>query len=271
MASTTSLERNTGSGPLRVVLIGDSTAFHGPDGRLRLDDPRLYQNVMVSEIRARLGREVSLSSYCRAGMTTREAWELISKDPAVQEFVLPSTDVVVFAAGSTDGLATALPTWLKDAIGHIPHTKLRRAVRRRYLENHRHFLRVLGGGFPTVPHSVTRDLWGRSIDALRWYSGGAHVVALTVQPSSGPHQGHIDPYSERVNAIVIEAATQKGVSYVDLHSICSGRFHKFNPDGIHWDYATHAEVGTQLASLVCEGMSTPKVATLDVPARAIRS
>ncbi len=244
--------------PLRVLLVSDSIPYHGPDSRLSLDDPRMFQNVMAQQVEAEIEREVEISYVARAGMTTRDAFQHITKDPALQEKVLPGTDVVIYAAGGSDGLPVGIPTLVKDMIPNIPNDRIRKIARESYFKYHRHFVRLTGARFQMIPRHASLDYWSRAIDLLRFHSGGAPVVALTIQPSNGPHFGFCDPHSKSLNEDIVALAVEKDVPHVNLWPICEPNMDSFNPDGMHWDFETHARVGTELAVLVSKASQQEK-------------
>lgn len=251
--------------PLHVLVLGDSIAYQGPAGALTVDDPRLYPNVARRRLERLLGRPVELTVICRAGSNTRSTWVTVTKDVHVRDVLLPKADVVVLASSSIDMLPVGLPIWLKDAIGHITHPGVRRRVRKGYVRAHPRLARLLGRRLRWVPRSVTNDLWPRTVDWVRYVTGGALVVGFTTVPTAAPYHGGRDPHSAQGAADIRELAAAKGVPLVDVTPMCRAHMGAYNPDGMHWGFDLHAEVGEALAQLLAAEIKASKSAMWTVP------
>lgn len=243
-----------GADPLRILVLGDSLCYHGPDARLRTDDPRMFPNVMADRVQAGTGRRTEAVVVARSGWNTRDLWELVTKDVAAQERDLPAADVVVVHGVGADALPVGIPTWLKDLIPRVPSAALRKRLRRLYVRRHAQLVRVTAGRMRMVPRRVTLDLWPRLVDMVSFYSDGAVVVACGCPPTSGLLHGRVDPHSAAGTADVRRMATEKGLPFVDPQPLCDVA--AYNPDGIHWDYGSHLRVGEALAAAALAGLRT---------------
>lgn len=238
--------------PLRILVLGDSLCFHGPDARLRTDDARMFPNVMAREIGAVSGRGAEAVVVARSGWNTRDLWELVTKDAWLQERELPRADVVVIFGVGADALPVGVPTWAKDLIPRVPRQALRKRLRRLYFRHHSKLVRLTRAKMRMVPRRVTLDLWPRLVDMVRFYSDGAIVIACGCPPTSGLLHARVDPHSAAASDDLCRLAVAKDVPFVDMQALCD--VSSFNPDGIHWDYESHRRVGAALAEAVNQAM-----------------
>lgn len=231
---------------MRILVLGDSLCFHGPDARLRTDDPRMFPNIMAERLAQLTGRCTEAVVVARSGWTTRDLWELVTKDVSLQERELPRSDVVVLHGVGADALPVGVPTWAKDLIPRVPDAATRKRLRRAYTRHHSRLVRVTQGRMRMVPRRVTLDLWPRLVDMVRFYSDGAVVLACGCPPTAGLLHGRMDPHSASATADLRRLAADKDTPFVDPQELCD--VESYNPDGIHWDYASHLRVGTALAA-----------------------
>ncbi|MBX7161658.1 MAG: hypothetical protein K1X95_15325 [Acidimicrobiia bacterium] len=237
----------------RILVLGDSLCFHGPDARLRTDDSRMFPNVMARRLEELTGNPAEALVVARSGWNTRDLWELVTKDVALQERELPRADVVVLHGVGADALPVGVPTWAKDLIPRVPDAGMRKRLRRLYADHHGRLVRLTGGRMRMVPRSVTLDLWPRLVDMVRFYSDGAVVVACGCPPTSGLLHGRIDPHSAAGTADIRRMAADKHAPFVDPQDLCD--VSAYNPDGIHWDYESHVRVGNALAAAACRALA----------------
>ncbi|MFN8103823.1 MAG: SGNH/GDSL hydrolase family protein [Acidimicrobiia bacterium] len=231
--------------PIRILVLGDSLCFHGPDARLRTDDERMFPNVMARDLGVMSGRHAEAVVVARSGWNTRDLWELVTKDVWLQERLLPDADVVVLHGVGADALPVGVPTWAKDLIPRVPNPALRKRLRRLYARHHAGLVRLSAGRMRMVPRRVTLDLWPRLVDMVRFYSGAATVIACGCPPTSGLLHGRVDPHSGAATDDLRRLAAAKEVPFVDPQALCDVA--AYNPDGIHWDYESHRRVGQALA------------------------
>jgi len=231
--------------PVSILVLGDSLCYHGPDSRLRLDDPRMFPNIMAARVEALTARPAAATVVARSGWTTRDIWELVTKDVHTQEDLLPGADIVVLHAVGADALPVGIPTWAKDLIPRVTHRTTRKQLRRLYFERHATLVKATGARMRMVPRSVSLDLWPRLVDMVRFYSGGAGVIGCGCPPTAGLLHGRRDPHSAAGTEELRKLAAAKDVPFVDPQRLCDTS--AYNPDGIHWDYASHRRIGEALA------------------------
>jgi diglucosylglycerate octanoyltransferase len=229
----------------RVLVIADSLAFHGPRQPELLTHPGLYPNVLA----ANLGAEADV--VARLGWTARDAWWALTKDPYVYSVLLPRADAVVLGVGGMDSLPASLPTYLREGIAYIRPGDLRRSVRRLYLRAHPHIVRALRGRMRVLPQAATDAFLSRCVRGIRLMRPGIPVVAMTPAPWDAPHypvnRGHA---AARVAALAW--ADREGVPVLDVETIVAPTLGdgSANPDGMHWSWQVHEQIGLGLARLI---------------------
>jgi hypothetical protein len=229
----------------RVLVIADSLAFHGPRQPELTTHPGLYPNVLAKD----LGVEVDL--VARFGWTARDAWWALTKDPQVYSVLLPRADAVVLGVGGMDSLPASLPTYLREGIAYIRPGGLRRQVRRLYYRAHPPVVRLLGGRMRVLPQAATDAFLSRCVQGIRLIRPGIPVVAMTPAPWDSPYypvnRGHA---TARAGALAW--AAREGVPVLDVESIVAPSLvdGSANPDGMHWSWQVHEEIGVGLARLI---------------------
>jgi diglucosylglycerate octanoyltransferase len=153
------------AGPLRLVVIGDSTCFTDASGPQLPDHPDLYPNVAARELGARLGREVRPIVVARAGHTVREAARTVTKDRHVQFDVLAGADAVVVGVGSFDHAPGGIPAVVDAIVPFVRPAPLRRRLRK--------------GLHAAYPHAVRATLGRRRRTPRRSSSGCSPSCSIT--------------------------------------------------------------------------------------------
>lgn len=237
-------------GPVLLVL-ADSLAFHGPKRAEPANEPRLWPNVAAAALG---GQAEMLAGY---GWTARHAWQALTHDPRVWS-VMPRVDALVLGVGGMDTLPSPLPTALRELIPSLRPPPLRRAVRSGYLAVQPRLSRALarlpGGGPVALPPRLTvhyLEACRRAVTAIR---PGIPVVALlpSVHRSpayAGVHAGR--PAAERATRAW---AARSGVTTLDLRAVVGAHVMSGdgNPDGIHFGWSGHDQVGSALAALLAD-------------------
>jgi diglucosylglycerate octanoyltransferase len=230
---------------LRLLVLADSLAFHGPDGPLPADHPRLWHNIAA----ASLGGHAELAAGF--GWTARDAWWALTGDPRVWS-LLPRTDVIVFAVGSMDTLPSPLPTYLRLGLRYLRPDGLRRWARQSYVSAQPHLARLLGGRPVALPPHLTVRYLSDSLRSVRNLEYDMPVVGIvpSVHRASsygGVHTGH----AAAVRAVRSWGA-RDSVPLLDLPSVIGShvRSGRGNPDGMHWGWEGHELVGSAMAELI---------------------
>jgi diglucosylglycerate octanoyltransferase len=221
----------------RLLVIGDSLTYHGPTGPEATTDVRLWPNLVA----AQLGTRVDL--LARQGWTARDAWWAVTKDPVAWSVLVPRAGALVIAVGGMDALPASIPTYLREGIAYVRPGPLRRQVRRAYRVAHPHVAALWGGRLRVLPQRATDHYLTRLVRGVRHYRPDLPVVALTPPPwrsadypRRGQHPASVAAaraWAERERVVLadVEAVVQT------MHDRVEG-----NPDGLHWDWPTHAAV-----------------------------
>jgi hypothetical protein len=230
---------------VRLLVVADSLAFHGPDGPLPADHPDLWPNRAA----AALGGHAELAAGF--GWTARDGWWSLTGDPRVWS-LLPRTDVLVLAVGGMDTLPSPLPTYLRHGLRYLRPDRLRRWARRAYRAAQPHLARATRGRPVALPPHLTVRYLDDSVRAVRHLRPGVAVVAFVpaVHRSAlyaGVHTGH----AAAVRAITAWAG-RAGVALVDLPAVVSDHVlsGRGNPDGLHWGWEGHELVAAAVADVV---------------------
>jgi diglucosylglycerate octanoyltransferase len=227
----------------RLLVIGDSLTYHGPSGPELATDPRLWPQLAGRAT----GRDVDL--LARQGWTARDAWWALTKDPVAWSVLLPRADVLVLAVGGMDSLPASLPTYLREGLAYLRPAPVRRRVRRAYHRWHPRVVRLGGGRLRALPQKATDHYLSRVVAGARHYRPGIRVVALAPPPWRSPQyplrHGH-GPAVEAARAW----AEREGVRLVELDPLVERMWESGggNPDGLHWDWPTHAAVAEAVAA-----------------------
>lgn len=227
-----------------LFVLGDSLTFHGPEQQELLTEPRLWPNVA-----AQAGGWTA-DVVARAGWTSRDGWWALTKDPRVWTTLAnPALRGMVLSVGSMDVVPASVPVWAREAIPYVRSGRVRRRVRAAYLAAHPHVVRATSGAARQLPQAATEHYWTRILAAVRHHRPDLSVVL------TGPSPWQSDAYpSTRHHAASVAAANR----YCDLHEIPfvdldplvmpMHRDQRGNPDGLHWDWPTHALVGRAVAT-----------------------
>jgi lysophospholipase L1-like esterase len=236
-----------------VVVVADSLSFHGPERPELLTEPRLYPNVLAGL----LGKDTRV--VARLGWTARDAWWALTKDPYVYSVLLPGADVVVLAVGSMDQLPAALPTYLRTGLDYLRPGPLRRAAKRTYHRANPHLVRVANGRLRALPQRATDHYLTRCVTAVRALKPDTMVVGIVPPPFDAPFYGRVTTTHEPAVRAAKAWGAEHGVPLADLDAVIRPHLDAgtLNPDGMHWSWAAHADVGRALADLIGQTESIP--------------
>ncbi|ONI76987.1 lysophospholipase [Actinosynnema sp. ALI-1.44] len=228
----------------RLLFFGDSLSFHGPDGPMPADEPRLWPNVAAAE----LGGTTDL--VAGFGWTARDAYWSLVGDPHVWT-LLPKADVLVLGVGSMDTLPSPLPTYLRQGLRYMRPDGLRRWARARYLAAQPWLAQVMRGRPVALPPALTvryLDLILTSIRALR-----PTLPAVGVLPPRHRSPAYRGVHTGRAAGVtaISRWAASAGVPLLDLAELTGDHVigGHGNIDGIHWGWDAHKVVGLALAEL----------------------
>jgi diglucosylglycerate octanoyltransferase len=228
----------------RLLVLGDSLTFHGPERQELLTERRIWPN--VTGLASGLVPDV----VARAGWTSRDGWWAITKDPRVWTTLAdPGLAGIVFAVGSMDAAPASVPVWAREAIPYVRPGQIRRRVRSAYLTAHPHVVRATSGAIRQLPQAATEHYWARSVAAIRHHRADLPIVMLGPSPWRSPSYPSNRHYPTMLGA-ARHFARRHDLCFVDVEPIV-GPMHVAgtgNPDGLHWDWPTHARVGAAVAA-----------------------
>ncbi len=231
----------------RLVVLADSLAFHGPEGPVPLSDPRLYPNQAGAALEAATGTAWDVQVWARAGYGLRETWVGLQKDVHLQQQLVLGADAVVLGTGSMDQASVAVPRWVVLSLAYLRPPRLRRRVRNTIDRWHPAVTRLTRGRWRYTPPSVVAHGFAKSVDALRLFAPRAALVCVLPTVHRAVYYGGVDRWHEVTHRTVRELAQAKDVPAVDLRPLSAAHLDRYNPDGTHWGWELHAEVGAALA------------------------
>jgi hypothetical protein len=226
----------------RLLVIGDSLTYHGPAGPELTTDARLWPNLVGQ----RLGARVDL--VARQGWTARDAWWAVTKDPVLWSVLVPRAGALVIAVGGMDALPASIPTYLREGIAYLRPGPVRRRVRAAYHRAHPRIAALWGGRLRVLPQAATDHYLSRVVQGVRHYRPDLPVAVLTPPPWRS------EQYPERRGHLASVAATRswagrEDVVVADVDEVVQAMHDggRGNPDGLHWDWPTHAAVADVVA------------------------
>jgi len=223
---------------VRLLVLGDSLTFHGPDQAHPPSDPRLWPNIAADDA----------DVVAQIGWTARDAWWALTRDPKVWGEYLPQAQALVLAVGGMDALPAAIPTYLRQGLSYIRPGWLRRRARGVYLSGSPHVVRTLGGPWRQLPQAATDHYLTRIVESVRTFYPKLPIAVITPPP----HHARLYPSQRFFDASVTAChawAAAHGVTVVDVTEVCRRglTIGTHNPDGMHWGWDTHSAVGEMVA------------------------
>lgn len=231
-----------------LLVFADSLSYYGPTGGLPADDPRIWPNIVASQ----LGWDLELVG--RIGWTCRDVWWAATQDPRAWA-ALPRAGAVIFATGGMDSLPSPLPTALRELIRYSRPPRLRRWTRDAYAWVQRRFSPLSRSALP--PH-LTAEYLEMTRAAVDFNRPGIPIVASLPSVHIAETYGRAHRGRQGTVDAITDWAARHDIPLVDLKAavaeeILSGRG---NPDGIHWNFEAHRAVAElMLKSLAHAGVS----------------
>jgi lysophospholipase L1-like esterase len=228
-----------------LLFFGDSLSFHGPDGPLPADDPRLWPNIAATALG---GRTELVAGF---GWTARDAWWSLTGDPRVWS-LLPRADVLVLAVGSMDTLPSPLPTYLRGGLRYLRPDWLRRLARRAYLAAQPWLARITRGRPAALPARLTVRYLDKMLRAIRAIRPDLPAIGVLPPVHRARSYGLVHTAREPATAAIRAWGVKAGVPLLDLAELVGEHVlgGHGNPDGMHWGWDGHKIVGSALAELV---------------------
>lgn len=232
---------------MRVVVLGDSTAFTDDRGPQLPDVPTLYPQVVRRKLEVRFGAPVELSVLARPGNSVREVFRTLTKDRHVQFEVLAKADAVVVGVGSFDHAPAGVPAPIEAIVPYLRPAPLRRRVRRGLHRSYPWLVRVRGGRQPRTPRAEFERLYDALLLQVRGLARGAAGVVLGPTSQRAPHYARRDHPWRGGARLQAEIAARHGFPVVETWPLVLPHLDRLNVDGIHWPAEVHAEVGVAVA------------------------
>lgn len=231
----------------RLLVLGDSLAFHGPAQAELLTHPGLFPNVLARLV------DAEVDTIARLGWTTRDGWWALTKDPYVYSVLLPRADAVVLALGGSDTLPVSLPPYLRDGIAYLHPEPVRRVARRAYHFAHPHLVRALRGRRTALPVGRSMDYLTRCVEGIRYFHPALPVVTMDIGPYTSAHHG-AGGDNLAFNAALHAWGRAHAVPVAAVHPIVAPLLAAgdANPDGMHYSWTAHERIGAALAALVAD-------------------
>lgn len=235
---------------MRLVVLGDSTAFTDDAGPQLPGHPALYPNVLAVRLEEALHRPVEVTVLARAGMTVREAFRTVTKDRHAQFDVLAGADAVVVAIGGIDHAPGGVPAAVDALVPYLRPPALRRRVRRGLHRSYPWLVRVTRWRLRRTSRAEFRRLFDRLLLVVRGLADGAALVATGPTSHRAAFYGGRHPLHAAAEREQLAIAARHGIPAVAVWRLVEPFADRLNPDGIHWPAGAHAAVARAIAAVL---------------------
>jgi len=238
------------TGKARIVVLTDSLAFVGPKMPHRIDEPRLWPNVMARLL------DAEVEVFGDFGWTTRHCWYALGHDPRLWAAV-SEADAVVLAVGSFDTAPAPLPSVLWKLIAMIRHNRVRHLVHMLHVRAvprlARLFAHLPRGGPVALPPRLTVHYLRASLVLIRRRRRGVPVVGMTPIACAPKIYGGVHPGQAAGERMMRRWAAEADVPLLDTVSVLGGHMSSelCNQDRMHMGWQGHELMGSAAARL-CE-------------------
>lgn len=234
-------------GPLRLVVVGDSTAFTDDRGPVPPGATHVYPEVVAACLRESLEQDVSVQVLARPGEDTRGAARTLTKDRHAMFEILMGADAVIVGIGSFDHAPCGVPPALEALVPYIRPGVLRRQARTALRALHPVGTAVTRSRFPRMPVGEFTRLYDLVLTQVRGLARGAAGVVLGPTGHRSAYYGPGHPQREARERLQFEIASRHGFPGVSCWPLVEPSADRLNPDGVHWPAEAHAAVGLALA------------------------
>jgi hypothetical protein len=227
-----------------LLVFCDSLSYYGPSGGLAADDPRIWPNIVASQ----LGWDAEVIG--RIGWTCRDVWWAATQDPRAWA-ALPRAGAVIFATSGMDSLPSPLPTALRELIRYVRPPRLRRWVRDGYDWAQPRLSPFSRSALP--PH-LSVEYLEMTRSAIDFNRPGIPVVASLPSVHLAETYGKAHHGRAGTAQAITEWAQRQRVPLVDLKAAVAEHIYagRGNPDGIHWNFEAHQAVAELMLKALAE-------------------
>lgn len=234
--------------PLRMVVLGDSTAFADDTGPRLPGTEHLYPTRLAARITEAVGQPVETTVIARAGMMLRDAVRMTTKDQHVMFEVLPGTDVLVVHQASLDVAPGGVPRLWELAVPHLRPAWLRKPARKALARAYPWIVKATFARMQRTPQSEVRRHYALLLTQVRGLTRGkAASVVLAPTSHRSPYYAYAHPRLADATRDIADIATAHGFAFVECWEHVAPFADRLNPDGIHWPAEAHEAIATVLA------------------------
>lgn len=234
--------------PVRLVVVGDSTAFTDDHGPVLPGASHVYPEIVAAVLREGLERDVVVSVLARPGDDTRAAARTLTKDRHAMFEVLMGADAVIVGIGSTDHAPNGVPPAIDALIPFIRPAALRRRARTTVRALNPVLTTITGSRITRTPAGEFARLFDLVLTQVRGLARGAAGVVLGPTSHRSSYYGPAHPQLAARELLQFEIAARHGFPTVPCWPLVEPSAGRLNPDGIHWPSEAHAAVGLALAA-----------------------
>lgn len=192
---------------------------------------------------------VHVDLFAREGWTARDAWWALTRDPTCWGESLPRAHALILATGGMDALPAAIPTYLRQGMAYVRPGSVRRRVRAAYQRTAPTLMRLSGGRLRQLPQRATDHYHSRVVQGVRTWRPELPIVLLGPAPSNSTYYPQVRDHGGAV-AAARRWAVAHDVTFVDLDPMVAPAMADgtANPDGLHWSWEVHQQVGRAVAA-----------------------
>jgi lysophospholipase L1-like esterase len=238
------------TGRTRILVLTDSLAFYGPRMPHRIDEPRLWPNLMAGLL------DAEVEVFGDFSWTARHCWYALGHDPWLWAGV-SRADLVVLAVGSFDTTPAPLPHVLWKLIALIRNSRARRLaymVQVRTLPRlAKLFAHLPRGGPVALSPRVSLYYLRASLMLIRRRRRGVPVVGMTPLKGAPKIYGGVQPGWAAGERMMRLWAADADVPLLDTMSVLGAHMASdlCNEDGMHLGWEGH-ELMASAAARLCE-------------------
>lgn len=237
-------------GPLRMVVVGDSTCFVDETGPQMPGHPGVWPTMLAAILEAELERPVEPHVVARPGMTVHDAWSIVSKDQHVKFELLMGADLVVLSVGSFDHAPFGIPPAISAMVPYLRGDAVRRRVREALHDLYPLVVTATRGRWTRTAPATFDRLYDQVLVQLRGLARTAAMAAVGPTSHRSAYYGKDHPRHADRSRSQGELALGHGIPFVPSWPLVVPFADQLNVDGIHWPRPAHEAVAEALAAVL---------------------